>query len=78
MAYALSPELDRLIREGLATGRYASEEELLLEAMRALGERDETIAGVRDGLADFEAGRVRPLSCVDDDLRKKYDIPRDR
>lgn len=76
MAYCFPPELDRLVREELATGAYASEEDLLLEAMRALQDRNETIGGIREGLADLEAGRVRPLDVVDAELRTKRSIPR--
>lgn len=74
--YSFPPELDRLVREGLAAGGYASEDALLLEAMVALRDRDEAVIGIRQGLADLDAGRVRPLSDVDAELRKKYDIPR--
>lgn len=77
MPYSFPPELDRLVREGLAAGEYASEDDLLLEAMLALRERDEAVAGIRQGLADLDAGRVRPLANVDAELRRKYDIPRD-
>ena len=72
MSYAFPPELDRLVRDKLASGDYGSEDELLLEAMRALIDRDEAIAGLQQGVRDMEAGRVRPLSEVDAHLRRKY------
>ena len=65
MPYSFPPELDRLVREGLAGGGYASEDELLLEAMLALRERDEAVAGIQEGLADLDAGHVRPLGDAD-------------
>jgi Arc/MetJ-type ribon-helix-helix transcriptional regulator len=77
MSYVFPPELERLVREELAIGLYASEDEVLLEAMRALKERDEAITGIQEGLADLEAGRMRPLSAVDAELRTKHAIPRD-
>jgi putative addiction module CopG family antidote len=67
MSYVLPPELERLVKEELATGVYATEDEVLLEAMRALQDRDEAIAGIQKGLADLESGRVRPLNAVDID-----------
>lgn len=73
MSYAFSPELERLVRQKLATGRYSSEDDLLLEAMRALEDREEAVAGIREGLADMEAGRTRSLSDVDADLRNRHD-----
>jgi predicted transcriptional regulator len=77
MTYPFPPELEQLVQEGLATGAYASENDLLLEAMRALRERDEAVAGIHEGLADLEQGRVCPLGRVDAALREKYSIPRD-
>jgi len=77
VSYTFPPELDRLVREGLATGGYASEDDLLLEAVRVLRDRDEAIAGIQEGLADVDAGRVRTLASVDAELRNKYHIPRD-
>ncbi len=35
MFYVFPPDLERLVREELATGVYASEDEVLMEAMRA-------------------------------------------
>jgi len=62
MSYPFPPVLNQLVREELATGAYRSEDDVLVEAMRALRDRDETIAGIREGLSDFDAGRVRSLS----------------
>jgi Arc/MetJ-type ribon-helix-helix transcriptional regulator len=76
MSYAFPPELDRLVREELATGTYNSEDEVLVDAMLALRDRDESIAGIRQGLADLDAGRVRPLCDVDVELRTKHGITR--
>lgn len=39
-------------------------------------ERRETIAGIRRGMADVEAGRVRPAEEFFDEMFKKFDIPR--
>ena len=70
------PELDRLVREELASGIYRSEDDLLLEAIQALRDRDEAIVGIQEGIADMNAGRVRSLEAVDVEMRKKYDISR--
>jgi Arc/MetJ-type ribon-helix-helix transcriptional regulator len=74
MSYSFPPELDRLVREELSTGVYASEDELLLEAVHALRDRGETVKGIGEGLADLQASRVRPLGVVDAEIRKKYDL----
>jgi len=77
MGYAFPPELGRLVEDKMATGEYASTDDLLLEAMRALVDRDEAMAGIREGIDDMESGRTRPLEEVDAELRKKHHIPRD-
>ena len=71
MSYPFPPVLDRLVREELATGVYNSENDVLVEAMQALRDRDETIAGIRQGLSDLDAGQVRLLGDVDAELRTK-------
>lgn len=76
MSYPFPPMLDQLVREELATGAYHSEDEVLVEAMQALRDRDEAIAGVCEGLADLDAGRVRILGDVDAELRTKHGIAR--
>jgi Arc/MetJ-type ribon-helix-helix transcriptional regulator len=76
MSYLFPPALDRLIREELATGVYNSEDDVLVEALQALRDRNETIAGIREGLADLDAGRVRLLGDVDAELRTKHAIAR--
>ncbi|NUQ65439.1 MAG: hypothetical protein HUU20_23470 [Pirellulales bacterium] len=40
MPYPFPAELQQLIQRQLATGNYANEDEVLLEAMNALGERE--------------------------------------
>jgi Arc/MetJ-type ribon-helix-helix transcriptional regulator len=77
VSYYFPPELDRLVREELATGIYRSEDDLLLEAIQALRDRDEAIVGLQEGIADMNAGRVLSLDAMDAELRKKYNIPHD-
>jgi predicted transcriptional regulator len=76
MSYPFPPVLDQLVREELATGAYCSEDDVLVEAMQALRDRDETIAGIREGLSDLDAGRVRSLGDVDAELRTRHGIAR--
>jgi len=75
--YHFPPPLDRLVREELATGAYRSEDELLFEAVQSLRDRDEAIAGIQEGLADLDAGRVHPLHVVDAELRARHAIAND-
>ncbi len=78
MSYHFPPDLSRMVRDRLATGEYASEDDVLLAAMRALADREEAVAGIQAGIDDMEAGRVQPLAAVDARLRKRYGTPRDR
>jgi len=63
---SLSPEYEHIIREKLASGRYASEAEVVQEALRLLRDRDASEAAglealrceIAIGLADLDAGRV--------------------
>jgi len=71
MSYPFPPELERLVRRRLATGEYASEDDVLLDAMLALEKRDATVAAIREGIADMDAGRMRPLDDVGAEIRRK-------
>ena len=43
MAYSFPPELQQLVHQELAAGGYSSEDELLLEAVRLLHQREEDL-----------------------------------
>ena len=57
---AVLPQVKELIDQELSLGGYSSESDVVLEAMRTLVERRKAIEGIREGLADVEAGRFRP------------------
>ncbi len=82
MSYQFPPDVEKLVRDHMATGAYASEDEVLREALLAFGafvhspkevdeEYRQTVAAVQEGLADVEAGRVRPLRSIIDEARGK-------
>jgi len=73
----LPPDLDQQVKHYLASGQYQTEEDVLRDALRALGEEQNVLDDIRQGLEDMEAGRGRPLKEVDAHLRKKYNIPQD-
>ncbi|MGH6958234.1 MAG: type II toxin-antitoxin system ParD family antitoxin [Caulobacteraceae bacterium] len=58
-------------------GRYNSKSEILREGVRLVQEREARIAAldaaVAAGLADADAGRVKPLGEVFQRLAKKYE-----
>ena len=72
----LGPLLERFVAKLVETGRYNSKSEVLREGIRLIQER-ETRLSVLDqslarGLADAEAGRVKPMSKVASRLEAKY------
>jgi Arc/MetJ-type ribon-helix-helix transcriptional regulator len=72
MAYDIPPDLRLFVDEQIQLGCFPSEQQLVAEAMRMLKiERDETVAGIRQGLADAAAGRVQPLAEAFADLRRE-------
>jgi Arc/MetJ-type ribon-helix-helix transcriptional regulator len=50
MSYSFSPELQQLVRQELAIGGYASEDELLLDAVRLLHQRGEDLRNFKTQL----------------------------
>ena len=76
MSQPLSVTVEQLIRNRMASGRYGSEEELLVMALQSLDEIDEEIQAVEEGLASVERGEQGvPLDEAFDRLRQKHSIP---
>ncbi|MAT72120.1 MAG: hypothetical protein CMJ58_21650 [Planctomycetaceae bacterium] len=71
MHVEISPELHSLIAEKMATGAYASQDQLLIVALQSLDEYDQTVADVQAGLADEAAGRLHSAATVRDELLSK-------
>ncbi|REK07509.1 MAG: hypothetical protein DWQ37_21510 [Planctomycetota bacterium] len=76
MTYSFPPDVARLVSEQLSTGQFASEDEVLREALQALKWRTAETAAIAEGVADMEAGRVRELSEIDAKLRQKHNLPK--
>ena len=71
MAYQFPPDVQQLIRDGMALGNYATEDDVLREALHVLIQRNEDLAEIRAGVADMNAGRFRPIHEVDAEIRNK-------
>ncbi|HTU25254.1 MAG TPA: hypothetical protein VMF30_07650 [Pirellulales bacterium] len=80
MAYQFPPDVEKLVRDQMAAGGFASEDELLRAALSVFGafvhdaggadeEFRQTVEAVREGWADAEAGRMRPARDLIDELR---------
>jgi len=76
MSHSIPVDVSQAIQSLLATGRYESEADVLRDAIAALRERDNDLAAILAGIADMEAGRYRSLSEVDEEFRRRHNIPR--
>lgn len=68
--------LEDYVSELVTSGRYNSKSEVLREGVRLVQEREKRLealdAAIARGLADAEAGRVKPAEEVFDRLEAKY------
>ena len=71
MRYDFPGEIRTLLEGRMATGKYASEDDVLRRALRALTDYDQAIADIQQGMDDEAAGRLRPLNAVDSEIRHK-------
>ena len=75
MAYRFPPDLRSLVSEQMASGKYASEDELLRRALRALAEEEQDLDAVRESLAEWHAGDLGiPLSDAFDEVRLRHGL----
>jgi predicted transcriptional regulator len=62
--------------------RHGQEAEIALDAVLADAlewerlDYQQAVEGIRQGYADLQAGRVRPVAEAFEELRKKHDLPR--
>ncbi|MGP2493417.1 type II toxin-antitoxin system ParD family antitoxin [Mesorhizobium sp. PUT5] len=72
----LGAHLEGVVNELVSTGRYNSKSEVLREGVRLVQEREARLAALdaalAKGIADADAGRVKPAGEVLDRLEAKY------
>lgn len=71
MPYAFPAEIKQLIDQNMATGMYASEDEVLQAALHSLSDYHATIADIRQGMIDYEQGLGKPLHEAMADIRRQ-------
>ena len=75
MQINLPPELEPFVEQEFATGRYATREEILVQALRWMSEeRKATVVGIKEGLDDVAAGRTQSVQDAFADIRKEFGI----
>jgi len=73
MGYAFAPDVKRLVDQRMATGQYASEDELLQEA---LAEESEELAAIQEAIDELEAGDPGVLLAeAFEAVRRRYGVP---
>ena len=76
MTIEIPADLQPFVRDQIELGCFPNEQQLVTEALQLLrAEREESLEGVRQGLADAAAGRVQPLSEAFADLRREFKLP---
>jgi antitoxin ParD1/3/4 len=72
----LGKRLENYVSDLIRVGRYNSRSEVLREGVRLVEEREKRLtvldAAIERGLADADAGRVKPISEVASRLAAKY------
>ena len=75
MPYPFPPALQALVGEQMASGKYASEDELLQSALQALAAEEQDLDAVRESLAEWRAGDPGvPLEDAIDAIRSRYGL----
>lgn len=68
--------LEAVVTQLVESGRFDSKNEVLREGVRLVEEREKRLAALdaalAKGLADVEAGRVKPAHAVFDELKERY------
>jgi antitoxin ParD1/3/4 len=82
MTIHLSGNREEFVRSLVQGGQYASEDEVIDEALRLLRQREESekarvLEGIRQGVEDLKAGRSRPADEVFADIRREFNLSPD-
>jgi len=77
MSYQLPPDLEDAFALRVATGPYASIEQVLRHALTALDDRNREIAAIQEGIDAMERGAVTSLGDFDLQFRAANGIPLD-
>jgi Arc/MetJ-type ribon-helix-helix transcriptional regulator len=75
MHIELPPELEPFVEQEFSTGRYATREEVVIQALCWLrNERQEAVSGIKQGLDDVAVGRTQPLREAFADIKKEHGL----
>jgi putative addiction module CopG family antidote len=79
MSLHLPDDLQRFAGEKVRSGRFASTQEAIHEAVRLLRLQEEVedariLEGIRQGLEEMHAGKGRPAEAVFDEILREFDL----
>ena len=78
MTYQFPSDVQQIVRARMASGRYASEDEVLREALQALAEEEQDLEAGREAVAEWRAGDASlPLDEAFDSVRANHDLAQD-
>ena len=78
MAYQFPPDVEQLVTQRMAAGGYATEDDVLRDALRALVEQADDLAAVEAAVTGLRAGEEgQPLSDAFNEIRRKHSISAD-
>ncbi len=73
MPYAFPPDVKRLVESRMASGNYASEDELLRDALEALSVEAEELEAIEAAVSEWHAGDSGlPLADAFDEVRRQH------
>jgi len=80
MTYAFPPDIRQLVDDALATGHYASEDDVLRDALGATVEQSDDglddLTALQEAIDEWQAGDPGiPLKQAFDDIRKELGLP---
>ena len=75
MGHQFSSEVNRLVQQHMATGHYASEDDLLVEALHTLTDERRELAAIQEGIDSLERGEQGlSLDEAFDAVRRKHNV----
>jgi predicted transcriptional regulator len=77
MQIELPPDLEPFVEQEFSTGRYATREEVVVQALCWLREeRQAAVSGIKQGLEDVATGRTQPVAEAFAEIRKEFGVPK--
>ncbi len=78
MAYSFPTDVKQLIESRMASGKYATEDELLRDALEALDAEATALEAIQAAITEWHAGDAGvPLSEGFDQIRRRHNVPTD-